>query len=535
MTVTVTIDPHRRIGTIDQKIYGHFLESNFFGNIDGGVLDEGSPLSHSGPGPLRGLRTDVIEACRELAPPIVRWPGGNFTSAYHWEDGVGPIENRPRRFELAWHGVEDNRFGTDEFLTWCAEIGAEPYLAHSARDVEEAARWVEYTNYGGDTEYTRRRAANGHGKPYGVKYWGVGNEVYGPWQVGHRTAEQYAADAREHALFMRAVDPELQLIGVGAPRRQPEWAETLLRAAGDMFDYLSLHLYAISDHLTDPSPAEFDAVVAQACYVEEEIGAYADLVATTADRMGVRRPPAIAMDEWNIRHHEPTDWPEPQPGADGGIADRERPEAVSGKHRVNRWSPRTLADALYYAGAFHAMHRASGHAVPVGMANTVNLVNANGLLCVRPGGLVRSSSYRIFDLYQNHTGPNALAVELDSPTRRQVLRHGAERERDGRPRTSHRDVPLLDVIATGGRGEGIQVVAINRDHAEPVRIRLQVSGAAPVRATVSDLGADATNLFAVNTISEPDHVRLQPRGERQLADGCYELPAHSITLLELPA
>src|SRR5581483_10761361 len=203
LAATVHIETRRELGRADRKIYGHFLEGHFFGNIHGGVFDEGSPLAIDEPGPAAGLRRDVIEVCRALGVPVVRWPGGNYASAYHWEDGIGPREARPRRLELTWGGregqprEEDNRFGTDEFLAWCALAGAEPYLNNNARSVEEAVRWVEYTNYAGDTHYTRLRAANGHPEPYGVRYWGLGNEVYGAWQMGHRSAEQYAADARE--------------------------------------------------------------------------------------------------------------------------------------------------------------------------------------------------------------------------------------------------------------------------------------------------------------------------------------------------
>lgn len=188
---------------------------------------------------------------------------------------------------------EDNRFGTDEFLAWCAATGAEPYLNNNCRSVEEAVRWLEYTNHAGDTHYTRLRAANGHPEPYGVRYWGLGNEVYGAWQMGHRTAEQYAAAARE------------------------------LPA-------------------TDPSSA---------------------------------RP-----------------------------------------LRVNRWSPRTAADALFYAGVFHALQRLSGHSVPVSMANTVNLINANAPIVARPAGVVKSATYYVWDLYQNHTGPIALPVTVEGPS-----------------------------------------------------------------------------------------------------------------------
>ena len=170
----------REIGRIDRHIYRHFLESNFFGNIKGGVFDEGSPLAVSGSGITAGFRQDVLATCRDLGVPIMRWPGGNFASAYHWEDGIGPRDARPRRLDLTWGGEESNRFGTDEFLAWCNAVGGEPYLAHSCRSVDEAVRWVEYANYAGDTQYTWQRAANGHPEPYGVHYWGVGNEVYGP-------------------------------------------------------------------------------------------------------------------------------------------------------------------------------------------------------------------------------------------------------------------------------------------------------------------------------------------------------------------
>lgn len=147
----ITVDTRHPLGVIDSGVYGHFLESAFFGNIEGGVLDEGSPLSITDPGLLEGLRADVLELCAELMPAPVRWPGGNFTSAYHWTDGIGPRDRRPTRLELAWGSRETNRFGTDEFLAWCEAIGGEPYLAHSARDVDEAVRWVEYTNATGTT------------------------------------------------------------------------------------------------------------------------------------------------------------------------------------------------------------------------------------------------------------------------------------------------------------------------------------------------------------------------------------------------
>lgn len=529
---TIEIDRAREIGRIDPNIYGHFLESAFFGNIEGGVFDEGSPLSYSESGPRNGLRRDVIEACRHLHMPIVRWPGGNFTSPYHWEDGIGPREKRPRRLELAWGSEETNRFGTDEFLAWCAEVGTEPYLAHHCRGVDDAVRWVEYTNYGGDTHYTRLRGR----EPYQVRYWGLGNEVYGRWQMGHRPAERYAADAREHAQFMHAVDPGLSFIAVGKPGE--EWTRPVLEQLGNRIDYISLHLYGASTHLYSGSSDgvdDYDAVVAQSLYFEREIHDYAHQIAELARQAGVARPLGIALDEWNIRHLEPASWPEPQPSDDGGVVPREIPstDETPARFRVNRWSPRTLADALFYAGVFHTLHRASGLPVPVTMANTVNLVNANGLLAVRPGGLVRSATYHVWDLYRNHTGSVAIEANVQGPARTGVVRMGDHRDGSGGFDTRPATVPALDVSATlTDDRRQLKVAVINRHRSRPVRARLALDGRGALpQAAVHELCSGTEEVFAVNTIGEPDRIALRERGKVELADGTYEFPAHSITLL----
>jgi alpha-L-arabinofuranosidase len=532
---TIGIDSGTETGRIDRNIYGHFLESAFFSNIEGGVFDEGSPLSVDDPGARKGLRRDVMALCRDLGVPVVRWPGGNFASPYHWEDGIGPRDRRPRRLELAWGSEESNRFGTDEFLAWCHEVGAEPYLVHSCRDVDEAVRWVEYTNYGGDTAYTRRRADNGHPDPYAVRYWGVGNEVYGPWQLGHRSAQEHALAAREHARFMRLVDPTISLVGVGIPWRQEEWTRPLLEQAGSLIDYVSLHLYAASRHLFEGGD-DYDAIVAQPLYFEERINDYAHLVHDLATAAGVDRPLALALDEWNIRHLEPAGWPEPQPSDEGGVAARPLPrEVADGPLRVNRWSPRTLADALFYAGVFHALHRAVGLPVPPTMANTVNLVNANGLVVARPGGAVRSASYHVWDLYQNHTGPIALASRVEGPAHTAQVRQGDSRDGHGGHRSRPGVVPLLDVSATlTADRRSLRLAVINRHRTAAIAARIILDGAAerlPRRARVRDIGVGIDDVLASNSLDRPDHVTLVDRGEADVGADGYAFPPHSISLL----
>lgn len=534
MIPVATIDIRRdRRHAIDPMIYGHFLESAFFRNIEGGVFDEGSPLAYGGDGPRNGLRTDVIELCRELGLPVVRWPGGNFTSAYHWEDGIGPRDARPRRLELAWGSEESNRFGTDEFLAWCAEVGTESYLAHSCRDVDEAVRWLEYTNYAGDTEYTRRRARNGHPAPYGVKYWGLGNEVYGDWQMGHRSAAAYGADAAEHARFLRAVDPSLKFVAVG--KADDRWTETVLGAVGNQIDYLSFHLYGATTQQIDGA-SEYDAIVAQSLYFEQQIVQYSDLVGELAARNAGERPLALSLDEWNIRHVEPATWPEPQPSDDGGTVAREVDGlATHPAHRVNRWSPRTLADALFYAGVFHALHRAGDREVPVAMANTVNLLNANGVIVARSNGAVRAATYHVWDLYQNYLGPIALAADVRSPGRLTAVRQGDERDHRGEFRTFPATVPDLDVSATQtADGGSIRVAVINRHRDSAIRAGLSLDAsrdALPARAAVKQLTAD--DVLASNSLSAPDAVSLRDLGAVELTDASYDFPPHSITLLSL--
>ncbi|GAI11507.1 unnamed protein product, partial [marine sediment metagenome] len=221
----IKVDLERVIGKIDPNIYGHFIE-HLGRCIYGGIYEEGSRLSDE-----NGFRKDVLKAVRSIKCPLLRWPGGNFASNYHWEDGIGPKEERPVRFDLAWNKEETNRFGTDEFIEYCRAVGAEPYICVNigTGNLDEAIHWLEYCNSTGNTYYAKLRAKNGHPEPYRVKYWGVGNENYGEWQVGYRSAKEYAKVLREYAYFMKVVDPTVKIIAVGAD--EPEWDLEVIKTA----------------------------------------------------------------------------------------------------------------------------------------------------------------------------------------------------------------------------------------------------------------------------------------------------------------
>src|SRR5438552_17209128 len=224
----VKIDTERAIGDIDPKSYGNFIE-HLGRCIYGGVFEEGSPLSDA-----NGFRRDVLDAVRPLRVPILRWPGGNFVSGYHWLDGVGPVADRPRRSDLAWFAEESNRFGTNQFIEYCRLLGTEPYICVNmgSGTMDEAQAWVEYCNGTGNTSWANLRRQHGHPEPYRVRYWGLGNEMYGGWQIGNMNAHDYVKKARAFAMVMKRTDPSIQLIGCGQ-NGWSEWDEITLNGLAE--------------------------------------------------------------------------------------------------------------------------------------------------------------------------------------------------------------------------------------------------------------------------------------------------------------
>ena len=261
---TISIDLDRIIGPIDRNIFGGFVE-HLGRCVYGGIHDPGSP--RSGPD---GLRQDVLEAAKRLRYSNIRYPGGNFVSAYRWRDGVGPVEDRPARMEPAWNAVEPNTFGTNEFIGWCRQLGAEPYLVVNCGDgdMREARDWVEYCNGTLPTALVKLREAHGHAEPHRVRYWGIGNEVDGPWQVGHKTAEEYARAYLEFAKVMRWADPSIKLLASAVSlwgANEVERVQLLLEQAPDHIDYLSIHWY-VGDREHD-----FDTYMATSELIESRL------------------------------------------------------------------------------------------------------------------------------------------------------------------------------------------------------------------------------------------------------------------------
>ncbi|MBI3974286.1 MAG: alpha-N-arabinofuranosidase [Chloroflexi bacterium] len=509
----IHVKPDQEIGTINRNIFGHFVE-HMGRAIYGGVYDPDSPRVDE-----RGFRRDVVDAMKRLGVPNLRWPGGNFASSYHWEDGIGPRARRVPRLDLAWRAYEPNTFGTDEYIEYARKLGAAPYICVNTGtgSFEEAARWVEYCNISSKefpTHDALRREQNGHPEPYGVKLWGVGNEVYGQWQAGYASPQGYAGKCREFAHFMRAVDPSIKIVAVGADREA--WDRAVLRTAGDAFDYISIHQYH--------GQPDYFATVGAAAYVERRLMMLADEIDGAMKVLHRATPIQIAMDEWNVCD---VAW------GTGDVL----PEPVPGEY-FEVWDQKfALKDALFAAGVFHAMFRQCRH---VTLANLAQMVNANGMLTTTTDDLLLTPIYHVFDLYANHSGPTAVRTSV-AAREGTVPSFTAEDWRQPSPqyiglrapflRFSLRDVPFLEAQATLSQDRRTLYVAVVNYHPDEAIAAvfdfdgLRVHGA----VRVAELNGEDTNTVA--TFEQRNVARLT-LGELALPLDSYAFPAHSATVLE---
>ena len=296
-----------RVAPIDVRIFGGFLE-HLGRAVYEGVFDPGNPLSDD-----RGFRQDVLDALRRLRMPVVRYPGGNFVSAYHWRDGVGPMGERPRRPDFAWRSIETNRFGTDEFMAWCDALGTSPMMAVNlgTGSPAEAAELVEYCNLPAGTSVADQRIANGHAEPYGVNLWCLGNEMDGPWQAGHVPAQAYTERALVASALMKGLDPSIETIACGSSHKlMPSylvWDRTVLEHCWDRIDYLSAHRY--SGNGSDDTAS----YLGEGVVIDEIIREYGGLFDYVRAIRRSRHRVYLSFDEWNVWYRERSedgDWRE---------------------------------------------------------------------------------------------------------------------------------------------------------------------------------------------------------------------------------
>jgi alpha-N-arabinofuranosidase len=463
--------------------------------IYGGIYDPGNPLSDT-----HGFRTDVIAAMKEARVPVVRYPGGNFVATYHWQDGIGPLESRPKRPELAWLGIESNQFGTDEFMKWCEVVGTEPYLClnFGTGTLDEALAWLEYCNSAQDTYYANLRRTNGHPEPYNVKYWALGNECWGPWQVEQMTKEDYAKKAYQWAKALKLMDPSITLVLCGETGYS-SWDYYVLKECvkwdvhglnGDrtksLIDMHSIHVYtADKEHranATAPRGAERAIQMASALI---DLARIENRVPASVPRQ------TICFDEWNV-------WdPVRAPGEQG----------AEEKY--------TLSDALAVSVFLNGFIR---QAASMGMANIAQSVNVISPLLTNKDGLVKQTIWWPYELFSKFMRGHAIALNVRSPeytgrTNPEWIRATIE-------------TPFLDCSATIGDDGYVTLAVVNIDETKGYSVKLE--GVAKSEVDVYTVGGKDIHVRNTDGVQE---VGVEESKWDASSDSTFSFKKHSLTLL----
>ena len=495
----LTIDPHFTVGTIDRRVFGSFVE-HLGRCVYDGLYEPGHPCADS-----EGFRQDVIDLVKELGVTTIRYPGGNFVSGFRWEDSVGPKAQRPRRLDLAWHSTETNEVGLHEFSSWLEKVGSELMLAVNlgTRGVQEALDLLEYSNVRSGTALSDRRVANGKQDPFSITMWCLGNEMDGPWQLGHLSADDYGKIASRTAKAMRQLDPSLELVVCGSSSAHMptfgEWERVVLSHTYEDVDYISCHAYY------EEKNGDLASFLASAVDMDHFI----ESVVATADHVkavnGSSKTINISFDEWNVWYID-------------------RYQQIDRIEGIDNWPvvPRLLEDAYSVADAVvfgNLLISLLKHADRVTSASLAQLVNVIAPIMTEPGGVAwRQTTFFPFALTSRLATGSTLEVKLTSDVHETDL---------------YGTVNTVDAVASHDDATGLTAVfLVNRSQTDEaiVTIDLQaLDGATLLEAqTLSD--ADVT---AANTLADTGRVGLEPNKSVVMADGTatVTLPPISWTAL----
>lgn len=486
---TVTLHTQHQIGPVDPRIFGGFLE-HMGRAVYEGVYDPTSAWADA-----NGFRSDVLAALRRLDMTVMRYPGGNFASGYHWQEGIGPQEQRPVVRELAWQSIEPNRFGTDEYLRLCRVMGWTPMITVNlgTGTPEEARNWVEYCNCPAGTRYADLRAANGSPEPYGVKLWCLGNEMDGPWQIGHVPAEHYAIRAQQAAKMMRDVDPTIELVACGTCSPDlptyMEWDRIVLEHVGELADFISLHRYVGNRH--DDTP-DYLAIANAIDRQIEEMDAACRFV--QARRRSKKRA-YLCFDEWNV-------WYKNQQMDGGG---KFAPHLIEEIYN--------LEDAMVVAGFLHCFLR---HADAVKIANLAQIVNIIAPIQTRGDEMLIQSIFYPFEMFSARRTGISLRTIVDGPVYES---------------TTHGRVTTIDSSAIWA-GQRLHVFLTNRSLDETADVRITVADRDLIKLENAEL-LTGPGPKAANSYEQPDVVAAHPFTDCRVLDGkaTLTLPALSVAAL----
>ena len=483
-TARIIVDRDFRIGDIDPRLYGSFIE-HLGRAVYGGIYEPGHPTSDE-----QGFRKDVLDLVRELGVPFVRYPGGNFVSGYNWEDGVGPVEERPRRLDAAWKSTETNEIGTNEFVAWSRLAGAEVNMAVNlgTRGIDAARNLVEYCNHPSGSYWSDLRRSHGVEQPHGFRTWCLGNEMDGPWQMGHTTAEEYGRLAAQTATAMKWVDPTIELVAAGSSNSKmptyPDWEETVLGHTYEHVDYISLHTYY--NNLDD----DLGTFLAQSLDMDR----YIETIVAMCDVVGARKRSKkkmyIAFDEWNVWYHSKA-------------RDREylaqHPWEVAPLLTEETY---TLEDALVVGCMLISLLK---HADRVKVACLAQLVNAIAPIMTMTGGPAwRQTTYYPF-LHASHYGlGSVLDVQVRSPSY---------------DNPTFDAVPLLEAVATIDEAqETVTIFAVNRAQDAALSLEGDLRCLEGYRV-VEHLVLEHADPKAANSADAPDTVAPHGNGDASLDGG----------------
>ena len=483
----IKIDISREIGDIDPKIYGVFMEpihfngkmmglpdTVSFNTLYGNLYDPSSKLADE-----NGFRKDYVEAMKELKVTNMRWPGGNYVSGYNWQDGIGPKDKRPVRINLAWGGFDNNHVGTDEWIALNKTIGSENIVCVNLGlgNITDACNWLEYCNYKKGTSFSDLRAKNGHPDPYNLKIWDLGNEVDGaPWELGHKTADDYVKIGREAAKAMKSVDNTIKFVASGSSYYEPsgqwiEWNSKVLSGLGDLIDYISIHRY------WENSSDYYNYMGQSALDFEEKIKVTAAEIEVARVMNNVKNPISISVDEWGIMS-------------------------------------RNLLSALPIAQCFNSFIR---HADIVKMSNFTMLTSLLG--SDKEKGTFKTPLFYIFKSFSNNCRGKSVDTYVECDTFNTDLYKG---------------IPYLDVTTVYSKETGdIIINVVNRHKDNPITADIiSASGEFTAKAEATLVAGNTLN----DTFTYDKQSQYIPETKVINTDKnriSYSFPAHSFTQIKV--
>ena len=492
----IFVDPAQKIAELDRRVFGSFVE-HLGRSVYGGIYEPGSSLSDS-----NGFRKDVLEEVKKLGVPIIRYPGGNFVSGYNWLDGVGPKMSRPVVLDKAWNTIEPNQFGTNEFMAWCRAVGSEPLMGMNlgTGSAEMAAALVEYCNFEKGTKWSDLRREHGVEKPHNVKWWCLGNEMDGGWQIGHMPAREYGLKARDCANQMRMVDSGLQLIACGSSgpgmATYLEWDRQMLEECYDLVDGISLHCYYRNDAQETGAAGDTSKFLSFNLEMEQQIAEVIGVCDYVRARRRSRKRLWLSFDEWNVWYR-----------ARGGDGRRKfAPKLLEEVYN--------LEDALLVGGFLNSLMRSAAR---VRVACLAQLVNVIAPITTNPNGLFLQTIYYPYAWALQCARGDVLDLAVESETY-EVKGAGP--------------VPYIDASATMDKDGTVSLFILNRDLEKPREVEVVWRDSPPRRVAFSQV-LTGPDLKASNSFEEPKKVAPQSfEAPKPGSRTALRLPARSYTVLQ---